>query len=414
MDLLRKSLFAAFVVGLGLSITLSESALTALTVLWVWRLCRREVQGAQAWPLGVPVLAFAGATLLAALVSGEVGGSLLASKGLLLMAALFVTADALDDVRGAQGFLTLLSACAAIAAGIGLLQVAACPGPGVDAGSPAWLYHRCARARGPFSIYMTLAGILTVALLATLPRLLPGPARRPWFLPLWLVMLGGLIASYTRGAWLGFAAGVLALLPASRRGRIVLVAGLAVLVLGFLAGPAGLRHRFVSMGDPEEATVKERRYMWESGVVMARERPWLGFGPGGVKREYRRFALAEAIKKRTGHVHNTPLQMLVERGVVGLAAWLWIWVAYYVYAIRLLRRLAPEAAAERAVVMGSLAAITGFLVGGLSEYNFGDSEVVLVAWAIAALPWVVARDGAARERAAELSTSRTARSTSEP
>ena len=87
------------------------------------------------------------------------------------------------------------------------------------------------------------------------------------------------------------------------------------------------------MGDPEEATVKERRYMWESGVMMARERPWLGFGPGGVKREYRGFALEEAIKKRTGHVHNTPLQMLVERGILGLAAWLWIWVAFYIYAI---------------------------------------------------------------------------------
>ena len=49
--------------------------------------------------------------------------------------------------------------------------------------------------------------------------------------------------------------------------------------------------------------------------MMARERPWLGFGPGGVKREYRAFALEEAIKKRTGHVHNTPLQILVERGV---------------------------------------------------------------------------------------------------
>ena len=46
-----------------------------------------------------------------------------------------------------------------------------------------------------------------------------------------------------------------------------------------------------------------------------------------------------------------------------------------------LRRLPAEAVAERALVVGSLAAITGFLVGGLSEYNFGDSEVVMVAWA---------------------------------
>ena len=60
------------------------------------------------------------------------------------------------------------------------------------------------------------------------------------------------------------------------------------------------------------------------------ERPLLGLGPGGVKREYPRFALPEAFKKRTGHVHNTPLQILVERGLIGLAAWLWIWVAFYV------------------------------------------------------------------------------------
>ena len=44
---------------------------------------------------------------------------------------------------------------------------------------------------------------------------------------------------------------------------------------------------------------------------------------------------------------------------------------------------------ERALVAGSVAAVTGFLVAGLSEYNFGDSEVVMVAWAVMALPWAL-------------------------
>ena len=69
--------------------------------------------------------------------------------------------------------------------------------------------------------------------------------------------------------------------------------------------------------------------MWRSGMTMWREHPVLGLGPGGVKRDYERYALPEAVKKRTGHVHNTPLQILVERGVLGLAAWLWIWVAFF-------------------------------------------------------------------------------------
>ena len=51
--------------------------------------------------------------------------------------------------------------------------------------------------------------------------------------------------------------------------------------------------------------------------------------------------MPEAFKKRIGHVHNTPLQILVERGLIGLAAWLWIWVAFYARAGAILRRLPP-------------------------------------------------------------------------
>ena len=88
-------------------------------------------------------------------------------------------------------------------------------------------------------------------------------------------------------------------------------------------------------------------------------------------------------------MHNTPLQILVERGIPGLATWLAVWIVFYARSISILRVLDPEARLERALVVGSLAAITGFLVGGLSEYSFGDSEVVMVAWTVMALPWVV-------------------------
>jgi O-antigen ligase len=149
------------------------------------------------------------------------------------------------------------------------------------------------------------------------------------------------------------------------------------------------------MADPNDPTVREREYMWQSALAMWTEQPWLGHGPGGVKREYWRFVLPEAVKRRTGHVHNTPLQVLVERGAIGLGAWLWIWVAFYTRALAVLRRLPADAGRQRALVTGSLAAVTGFLVGGVAEYNFGDSEVALVAWTVVALPFVVERTIAA-------------------
>jgi O-antigen ligase len=397
---LRRILFAAFVLGLGLSITLSETALALLTLLWLWTLRTPHGRAAARWPLCGPVLALSGVTVLSALASGFPGSSLAAAKGLLLVAALYVTADFLDGPAAPDRFLGALSLVVAAAAAVGLLQVGLCPSPTAAELAPRWLYHRCDRARAFFSIYMTLAGILTMVLLATLPRVLPGRAFRVWALPPWLLSLAALIATFTRGAWAGFAAGALALLPAARRRtRWIIVAGLVVVVAALLAMPYQvrvrfltlneLRHRVLTMADPHEAGVTERLYMWRSGLAMWREHPLLGVGPGGVKREYANYALPEAVKKRTGHVHNTPLQILVERGIVGLSAWLWIFGAFYVRAIGLLRRLPPEAAQERALVVGSLAAITGFLIGGLSEYNFGDTEVVLVAWTLIALPFVV-------------------------
>jgi O-antigen ligase len=385
----RGVLLTAFIAGLGLSITLAETALALLTLHWLWRLRDPAVRATARWPLWPPVVAFSLITLLSALLSGHALTGLEASKGLLLVAALYVMADALREPAAADRFLFGLALAATVAAAVGLLQVSLCPGPGSPAASPRWLYHRCDRAHGFFSIYMTLAGVLSLVLLATLPRLLVGGSHLRRLAAPWLLMLWSLIVTYTRGAWIGFAAGVLTVAATMRRGRWQLVAGLLLLVGAGLLAPHGLRHRFLSMADPEEAGVRERVYMWKSGFAMWRERPLLGVGPGGVKREYSRYALPEAFKKRTGHVHNTPLQILVERGLLGLAAWLWIWVAFYTHAIRLLRRLPHEARPERALVAGSLAAIVGFLVGGLSEYNFGDSEVVMVAWAMMALPWAV-------------------------
>jgi O-antigen ligase len=386
-----RGLLAAFVVGLGLSITLAETALALLTLLWLVRLRDPAVRAEARWPLWRPVAAFSAITLVSALASGHPGEAVMASKGLLLVAALYVTAAMLRDAADADRFLAGLTLILTFAAVIGLLQVGVCPGPAAPERTPRWLYHRCDRAHGFFSIYMTLAGVLLLGLLAMLPRLLPGSGlSRSWRPIAWLVMLAGLIATYTRGAWIGFGVGVLLLVAAVRRGgRLLLLAGLVLLVLAALAAPYPLRHRFVSMADPEAEGVRERVYMWRSGLAMWREHPILGVGPGGVKREYPRHALPEAVKKRTSHVHNTPLQILVERGVAGLAAWLWIWAAFFWLGIRRLRRLPPAASRERALVLGSLIAIAGFLVAGLSEYNFGDSEVAMVAWTLMALPWAI-------------------------
>jgi hypothetical protein len=83
------------------------------------------------------------------------------------------------------------------------------------------------------------------------------------------------------------------------------------------------------------------------------------------------------------------VQIAAERGVLGLAAWLAIWVAFFVQAGRIYTRLPATHDDDRALVAGSLAAVGGFLVAGLFEYNFGDSEVIGLLWVVMAFPFVV-------------------------
>ena len=152
-----------FLVGLAFSITLSESVLAVLVVLWLLGLRDKAARVRESFPLAWPVGAFVAATLLSALRSASPVASLVDSKSLLLLLVLYVLVRALRDVETADWFLTGLFLLLAVHAGLGIIQVTLCP-PEKPLGVP-WFgrfFHRCDRAHGFFSIYMTLAGVLSL------------------------------------------------------------------------------------------------------------------------------------------------------------------------------------------------------------------------------------------------------------
>jgi O-antigen ligase len=150
-----------------------------------------------------------------------------------------------------------------------------------------------------------------------------------------------------------------------------------------------MAQRLTSLWDPRHDSARERLFMWQSGLQMVKDHPLIGVGPGGVKRVYPRYVHPEALKRSTGHLHSNPVQLAAERGLLGLLAWGWIWTAFFVRAGAILKRLPVGLGTDRMLTAGSLAAILGFLVAGLFEYNFGDSEVVMLAYLIMALPFLV-------------------------
>ena len=245
------------------------------------------------------------------------------------------------------------------------------------------------RMSGFFSIYMTLGGYLVVAGTVALAYLFVfGRDRRAWWVyPAAALMGAALLGTLSRNAWIGFGVGVLALALAGRSWKVFLAVVAAGAIAWFFA-PDTLRNRVFSLADPKDPTRVERLLMWQSGVRMTADRPLLGVGPGRIKAEFPAYANPRAQKQRTGHLHNNLLHLAAERGLPALAVWLWAWAGYFWLVGRRLRGLESAPPGRRFRTLAGLAAAAGFFAAGLFEYNFGDSEVLMVAFFAMALPFM--------------------------
>jgi putative inorganic carbon (HCO3(-)) transporter len=390
----RAPLLLALVAGLAVSISLAQIALGALAV-WALLARRAGLLERLRWPLLPPIAAFSVWSVVAALASDHPAAGVWELKNLLTLGAVIVIVNALPSPADARRFAVWLLIGLTAAAVFGLVQVALCPGPEVASTSTALLrkfLRKCTRARGFYSIYMTLAGVVAMTLISALPRLARlGPETR-WLAPAWLIGGAALGLTYVRGAWVGFAAGALAVVAGLGRRGLVAAGALVLVAGGVVIGLPTVRARVETIGDPNNDTARDRMAMMMVGFQIVGAHPLTGIGPLGVKRVYPQLVPPEGMRRSTSHLHNTPLQIAAERGLVGLAAWLWIFVAFFHRAGAVWWRLPAAEADDRALVLGSLAALVAFLVAGIFEYNFGDSEVLMVAMALMALPFAVAGD----------------------
>jgi O-antigen ligase len=129
--------------------------------------------------------------------------------------------------------------------------------------------------------------------------------------------------------------------------------------------------------------------MWQAGVDMIRDRPVFGQGPGTILSRYPLYRWPQAPNTQAPHLHDNALQIAAERGIPCLGFWLW-WIASAMGdAYREWRR--PRSTGRWAAG-ATLAAITAMMVAGLFEYNFGDSEVLLLVLAVAGLPYGLRRE----------------------
>jgi O-antigen ligase len=198
------------------------------------------------------------------------------------------------------------------------------------------------------------------------------------------LILAGLLVSWSRGAWIGFAAALLTLLwlaPSSfKRGALAVagagglfgllwLAGLAPAsiterIAGFTEDFAGFRDmRGVAINDDNFAVV-ERMAHWQAAIAMAERRPWLGVGFGNYEAAYPDFALINW-PLALGHAHNYYLNLLAETGILGLVVYMMMGAVIIRLTYQALRQ-APSPV-EQGIALGLMGVWTHLAVHSLFD-----------------------------------------------
>jgi O-antigen ligase len=105
-----------------------------------------------------------------------------------------------------------------------------------------------------------------------------------------------------------------------------------------------------------------------------------------VERRYAEYRGPDAVNEVNPHLHNVPIQIAAERGLPALGVWLW----FIVTLLRDVWRRFKDGS-DRFLPAAALAATTAMLTAGLFEYNFGDSEFLMLFLIVVTLPFTLER-----------------------
>jgi len=239
------------------------------------------------------------------------------------------------------------------------------------------------RANGGYNFYLTFAGNQLMAFCLAFALLLfeKEARRRALYLLAAVLIFASVIATFGRSTWIA-AVLVLGLGTWLVNRRLFAISGAALIVIAVmlaLAAPV-FQERFLSIFDL--AQNETRLNLWKTSAAMIAGHPVWGIGPGMFTTMFPLYKVPGFYDTAT-HAHNDALNMAVSSGLLGLLAWLAVWSAWFYIAFRAYRRI--SAAADKALVLGSILAVAGILIAGFFQCYYTDLENNIFWWFMAVM-----------------------------
>ncbi len=195
----------------------------------------------------------------------------------------------------------------------------------------------------------------------------------------------GLLFSFSQSSFIALIAGLVVATAYAWRWRALIPIGVAaaVFLVAVVAAP-NVRHAVTNHADGGLNRVTSgRSKLVSNGVKIAIHHPVVGVGIGGFKHAYAKEAGLRGREPAAAASHDTPITVAAETGIVGIALFVWLLVAGFLFTFR---RAGHDLAGMAALVFGLVLVSIG--VHSLFYNAFFEDPTV---WAALGLAAVVSR-----------------------
>ncbi len=355
-----------FLSSIFFSIAVNSIALGLMGLAWIGAMLVQRKNLIASTPLDWFFLAYVGAELLSTLFSVRPEQSMLFSKRVLLIAVVYFFASTATSGKRAKWYIAVLLVSAIIVAMIGVCKL-------------IFADPETTKRLGIFQFYMTTSELMMMAALLIVPFIIhpktPGNVRWAALLGLLPIMIS-LYATVTRGAYLAVAVGLLFI--AFVRNKKLLIPFLILVILLAIFAPPYVQERLKSIVDMQHPENASRLLLWTTALRIFADHPIVGVGDIDLHELFLQYN-PPGSEIPWGHLHNVLLQILVTLGSLGFVAVLAMFVRIAITEWRVYKRVKDDWMAG-SFTLGAIAVFVGFQVNGVTEWSFGDQEVVLLFW----------------------------------
>lgn len=364
-------IFLLLYAGSSSIISLAETFSTLALLLWLFKLIKNRGKGIYFTPLDLPILGYIIIRVISTYSGIDPVYSFRKLKEILLFSMIYIAAYNFDRKSFKTAILVMIYANAiiVIARIIHMYWIL---------GYYFGLEHRLSGFSGSYMRYGTILSICILLAISIMLFSRVKKVHRILMIPALLIFFIGLGMTMTRSSWVGLGAGLFVLGLFKHRYMIYIL--MVTFVMGVLLSPPQIKTRLASFLSRKDATFYQREVMWSWGLKVFKDHPVFGIGPGNVKKlryAWREYPVEESVQDHMVHLHSNFMQVLVTLGITGSLAFTWLVLAMFSVLIRSVKAYARHPVFN-GITWGILTAFIAFIVTGLFEYNFFNSEITMI------------------------------------